>query len=234
MVDTIAAVSSCGGPDGLWHGPDVSITCHASDTASGLSNAADATFTLSTTIAGGIETANASTNSHTVCDKSGNCSIAGPIAGNKVDKRGPQISISSPTNATYLLNQMLASDYNCTDGGSGYKTCSGPVVSGANINTALVGAQSFTVNSTDLVGNASSATVSYTVAYNVCLLYDTTHAQKAGSTVPIRLQLCDADGKNVSTAGVAVTAVRLVMVSTGASFVVDDAGNANPDGNFRF
>lgn len=29
-------------------------------------------------------------------------------------------------------------------------------------------------------------------------------------------------------------ALRLVMVSTGASLIVDDSGNANPDGNFRF
>jgi uncharacterized protein len=234
VVDTIAPVISCGGPDGLWHASDVSITCHASDNGSGLAITADATFTLSTSVAAGIETANASTNSHTVCDHSGNCSTAGPIAGNKVDKRGPQISIASPANATYLLNQVVASNYNCSDAGSGLSTCSGPVASGANINTTSVGAQNFTVNSTDAVGNTSSSSVTYTVAYNVCLLYDTSHSRKAGSTVPIRLQLCDGDGNNVSSAAVQVTAVRVVMVSTGASLIVDDSGSANPDGNFRF
>jgi uncharacterized protein len=234
VLDTIAPVISCGSPDGLWHASDVSIVCHASDTGSGLAVAADATFSLSTSIAAGIETANAATGIHTVCDHSGNCSTAGPIAGNKVDKRGPQISITSPSNATYLLNQTVASNYNCTDGGSGLSTCSGSVANGANINTASVGSQTFAVNSTDVVGNANSATVSYTVAYNVCLLYDATHSKKAGSTVPIRLQLCDVNGNNLSSAAIPVTAVRLVMVSTGASFVVDDSGSANPDGNFRF
>jgi uncharacterized protein len=234
VVDTTVPVISCGTPDGLWHGTDVTIVCHATDGGSGLAIPADATFTLATSVAAGVETANASTSSHTVCDHSGNCSTAGPIAGNKVDKRGPQVSITSPNNATYLLNQAIASNYNCTDGGSGVSTCSGPVASGANINTASVGAQTFTVNSTDVVGNASSTTVSYTVGYNVCLLYDTTHSNKAGSTVPIRLQLCDADGKNVSNAAVSLTAVRLVLVWTGASLIVDDSGNANPDANFRF
>jgi uncharacterized protein len=234
VVDTIAPVIACGSPDGLWHATDVSITCHASDSGSGLAIAADATFTLSTTIAASVETPNASTSSHTICDHSGNCSTAGPIAGNKVDKRGPQISITAPGNTTYLLNQTVVSNYNCTDGGSGVSTCSGTVASGANINTASVGAQTFTVNSIDAVGNASSASVSYTVGYNVCLLYDTTHSKKAGSTVPIRLQLCDANGNNLSSSAIPVTAVRLVMVSSGASLVVDDSGNANPDGNFRF
>jgi len=218
----------------LWHANDVTITCHASDAASGLSNLADATFTLSTGIAVGVETANAATNSHIVCDNSGNCATAGPISGNKVDKRRPQISITSPANATYLLNQAVASNYNCSDGGSGVSTCAGPVASGANISTGSVGTQTFTVNSTDVVGNPSSANVSYTVAYNVCLLYDTTHSKKAGSTVPIRLQLCDANANNLSSSAIQVTAVRLEMVSSGASFVVDDSGNANPDGNFRF
>jgi len=66
------------------------------------------------------------------------------------------------------------------------------------------------------------------------VLYDTTHAAKSGSTIPIKFELCDAAGNDVSSSAITVTALQVVMVSTNASSVVIDAGNANPDNNFRF
>src|SRR5207247_6118375 len=94
--DTTPPSVSCGSPDGLWHSSDVSIPCTASDSGSGLANPADASFSLVTNVPAGTEDANASTNSHQVCDNAGNCSTAGPIAGNKVDKKPPTVSCTSP------------------------------------------------------------------------------------------------------------------------------------------
>jgi hypothetical protein len=96
------------------------------------------------------------------------------------------------------------------------------------------GTKTFTVQATDAVLNQASRTVSYDVAYNVCLLYDPTKVKKAGSTVPIKLQACDAAGANLSRPDIAVVATSVLMVSTNTSGVPDDAGNANPDGNFRY
>ena len=76
--------------------------------------------------------------------------------------------------------------------------------------------------------------MTYTVAYNVCVLYDQAQAHKAGSTVPIKLALCDASGANVSADASVVTATGLRQVSTAVSSTVVDAGNANPDDNFRY
>jgi hypothetical protein len=76
--------------------------------------------------------------------------------------------------------------------------------------------------------------VSYSVSYGVCLLYDPTQAKKAGSTVPIRLRLCDAAGNNVSSADITLIVIDVVKLSNEASTAVEDAGQANPDDNFRF
>jgi len=150
------------------------------------------------------------------------------------DTTPPTITITTPAATTYTLNQSVAADYSCTDSGSGVATCSGPVANGSNIDTAAVGAKTFTVNASDVAGNVSSKSVSYNVGYGACLLYDPTHAHLSGSTIPIKFQLCNAAGNDVSSAGIIVNAAQVVMLSTSASFVVDDAGNANPDNNFRF
>ncbi|HXD21485.1 MAG TPA: MBG domain-containing protein [Vicinamibacterales bacterium] len=73
-----------------------------------------------------------------------------------------------------------------------------------------------------------------TVTYNVCTAYDVTKAARLGSTLPIKLRLCSATGGNASSPSVTVTATSLSRVSSNASESVEDSGNANPDGNFRF
>jgi N-acetylneuraminic acid mutarotase len=73
-----------------------------------------------------------------------------------------------------------------------------------------------------------------TVVYNLCALFDQTAAHKSGSTVPIKLALCDVANANVSSASVPVVATAVFMVSTNAPGPLDDSGDANPDNQFRF
>ena len=80
----------------------------------------------------------------------------------------------------------------------------------------------------------SSGTGTLSVTYGICLLYDPTRAVKSGAAYPIKIQLCDIDGSNLSSAGTVVTAVGVGLISTTAYGDVMDAGNANPDNNFRF
>jgi hypothetical protein len=83
-----------------------------------------------------------------------------------IDTVGPVITINAPSDlGNYGLNQNVAANYNCNDGpnGTGFATCAGPVLSGSPINTSSLGVKSFTVNSTDNKGNASSKTVTYNV-----------------------------------------------------------------------
>ena len=70
-------------------------------------------------------------------------------------------------------------------------------------------------------------------AFNICLLYDPTRAHRSGSTIPIKLQLCDASG-NLSSPNIVLIALNVQLVSSAAPGVVEDSGNANPDSNFRY
>jgi hypothetical protein len=74
------------------------------------------------------------------------------------------------------------------------------------------------------------------VDYEVCLDFDNDKVKKLGSTVPIRLMLCDEAGNNLSSADITLNATRLVKISNDSSGAVEamSSGNANPDGDFRF
>jgi hypothetical protein len=72
------------------------------------------------------------------------------------------------------------------------------------------------------------------VSYGVRALYDETKTHKSGSTVPIKLQLTNAAGANVSSSSLVLRAVGTTLVSTDAAGVLEDAGNSNPDFDFRY
>jgi hypothetical protein len=150
------------------------------------------------------------------------------------DTTPPQIEVGVPTAATYTVHQAVAVRYTCTDAVSLLTSCAGPGATGTLLDTASPGTKVFTVDAADAAGNVASRTVSYTVAYAVRLLYDPGQPKKSGSTIPVKIQLSDAFGRNVSAAAVAVTAVGLVRLSDSTTGEVEDPGHANPDGNFRF
>jgi len=151
-----------------------------------------------------------------------------------IDTIAPGISIGAPTATAYTLNQIVATQYSCSDGGSGIATCSGSAASGAQLDTGSVGRKAFQVSATDNAGNQTTQTVVYTVGYAVCALYDQTKAGLSGSTIPIKIEVCDSSGVNVSGSSVTVTATGLTKISANAPGDLMAAGNANPDNNFRF
>jgi hypothetical protein len=71
-------------------------------------------------------------------------------------------------------------------------------------------------------------------SYQICLLYDPLVAKKSGSAYPIKLQLCDANGHNLSSPSIVLHAVSVTQASTNAPGPLDDTGNANPDFDFRY
>ena len=71
--------------------------------------------------------------------------------------------------------------------------------------------------------------------YDTCLRYDPTKAHRAGSTAPLRVQLCDSDGANLSSPEITLTAGGLVKLDgTPTTALAEDSGNANPDDTFRY
>jgi uncharacterized delta-60 repeat protein len=206
-TDTTPPTVECGSADGAWHAADVSIACTASDAESGLADADDASFSLSTNVAAGTEDPNASTNSRQACDNAGNCATAGPIAGNMVDKRDPAVSIIHPGEETYLLNQVVSASYSCADGGSGIASCSAPVADGTPLDTSTVGPRSFTVTATDNAGNDASLTHDYRIVYPFGGFQapvdgePTLNTTNAGSVIPVKFTLGGDHGLGILAPG---------------------------------
>lgn len=239
---------SCGSAPTGWSAANVSIACTASDPNVGIQDPADASFSLTTSVAAGTETNSASTGSRTVFNTAGVSSTAGPITGIKVDRKGPSITVTSPTSTTYLLGQVVTASYACTDGGSGVATCSGTVPSGAPIDTSTAGLKTFTVNATDQVGNPSSTSVAYSVGYRTTAFSSPIAATgvttaTAGSVIPLKWSLADANRAAItSTSAVRSVTYRSVPCppATGtAGPVITAASSKNSgvtysNGQFKF
>jgi hypothetical protein len=112
-----------------------------------------------------------------------------------------------------------------------------PVCDAASGDTFPLGATTVTCTAADVAGNTGSGSFVVTVAeqvYVVCPLFDQSKAVKAGAVKPIKLQLCDAAGANLSEPGLVLHATGLVKRDGTPSAQVEDAGNANPDFDFRY
>jgi hypothetical protein len=198
VYDHTPPVVACGASDGAWHATDVSIACTASDATSGLRNAGDASFNLTTNVAANTETSMALTNSRTVSDNAGNSADAGPIGGNKVDKKAPQVALTCPANLV-ILNATANANWTATDGGSGV-TPSGTVA----LATNSIGPKTANVTVQDAVGNSNSSSCNYTVGYNFAGFSapvdrpNTYNVSKAGQAIPLKWRLTDAAGRPIT------------------------------------
>lgn len=199
LDDRTAPAVSCGSADGLWHADNVQIACTAQDDESGLAGAS--VFVLTTNVAYGSWDANAlATGPASICDHAGNCTPVPVVSGNRIDRSPPAIALVQPVGSTYLLNDGVLADYTCTDGGSGVGACTGPVASGAQIDTSAVGGYAFTVTAVDQVGNVGVATVSYDVTYEIVVVA----TPQANVSDLFVVDLADANGNDVSDPGIGV------------------------------
>jgi hypothetical protein len=82
--------------------------------------------------------------------------------------------------------------------------------------------------------NITFANGTLNIGYNICVDFDQSKAHQSGSTIPIKLQICSASGVNQSSASVIVQATYVLRITTITPQAVEDAGNSNPDDNFRF
>jgi hypothetical protein len=78
----------CESPDGAWHRTNFAVKCTAEDPVFGVPDA-DRAFVLTTAVPPGVETANAPTDIREVCNGGGLCATAGPVSGNKIDRKAP-------------------------------------------------------------------------------------------------------------------------------------------------
>jgi hypothetical protein len=130
----------------------------------------------------------------------------------KIDKTPPTITVTAPASgATYLLNASVASNFSCSDALSGISTCVGPAANGTNFSTNTIGTHNFTVTATDVAGNQTQVTSTYTVGYSfVGFLSPLNTAGSVavptfsgtvnqGSAAPLKWELLDSNGSLISS-----------------------------------
>ena len=219
-------------PTDPWYATNVSVPCTAADGGSGV--ATTSPFALATSVAAGsfapgTPAGGAFTSSTTVADVAGNSVVAGPFGPYKVDLSPPAITITTPAaNATYTIGSSVTPVFNCTDQGSGIASCTG---SSATLDTATFGTRTFTVTAVDIAGNRTTLSRTYTVGYKICLLYDPTKPNPLGSTMVIKLQLCNAAGVNLSSSSIAVVAT---LIDGSMTPPPNFQGSSNLGNVFRF
>ncbi len=240
-TDTVAPVSTAsllgiGGQPSYFRSP-VTARLSATDDLSGVSEtdySLDGGITWTPYSGAIVETADGSYSlSYRSIDYAGNQEATKSVAF-VIDTTPPAIAPVSPTVGPYVLNQSVAASYTCSDDRSGIQTCNGTVTNGSQVAMNEVGTKVFAISAKDNAGNVATDSVTYSVSYAICPLYDQTKAVKSGATVPIKLELCDTNGVDVSSVTVVVTSSAVYQVSTNAPTTLMAPGNANPDSNFRF
>jgi hypothetical protein len=244
--DTTAPTSSAtpspaplAGNDGWTTGPvTVSVSAGDGTCGSGVKNitysASGAQTIPLTTVAGSstsfqVSNEGVTTVTFYATDNAGNVESAKTLTV-KIDNTAPRVVFGTPpAGSPYLLNQPVAASYSCidrvdgVDGGVGVATCDGPVPNGSNIVTSPVGTYTFTVNTADKLGNATSQSTSYQVTYKICLQYDPTKPSNARGYV-FTVQICDFNNVNMSTSNIHLTTTAV----DGDPAKAKSLGNVNP------
>jgi hypothetical protein len=132
-----------------------------------------------------------------------------------------------------VIREAAAAAYTCSDGGE-LTLCRGSIANGSPVNTATAGSHTFTVEARDGAGHVTTAATSYSVGYNVRVLFDQRLAVKRGKVLGVAIQLVDAAGANVSAAATTVTVTGLRALSSDAVVPLRDSEWLNPDHTFRY
>ena len=100
-------------------------------------------------------------------------------------------------------------------------------------STLAVNSHSITaVYSGDTNFNGSTGSMTQNVQFAICAQYDQTRSVQGGATFPIKVQVCDANGNNLSSPSTVLHATA-ILAASGVAGPVQDSGSANPDNDFR-
>ncbi|HEX8917392.1 MAG TPA: hypothetical protein VF898_02725, partial [Chloroflexota bacterium] len=129
----------------------------------------------------------------------------------KIDNTPPSAHFTNCPSGPVPIGSSMSASWAASDPspGSGLST---PSAGSVSLDTNTPGQHSVSTPAPqDVAGNTGvAATCVYTVQYGVKLLYKPPMTQKSGSTVPIKLELVDAHGTNLSSSGLAVQALCVV------------------------
>ncbi len=100
----------------------------------------------------------------------------------KIDKTVPEVSINTPINGSYVLNQTVIVNWAVNDSVSGIASVTATVPNGTAINTATVGIKNFSVDATDNAGNQVNKTLTYDVVNSYTPPSTPGHYSSSGSS----------------------------------------------------
>lgn len=201
----IALVSRTAPNLGGWNNTDVAVVWSCTDSLAGVLAPNVAQTVMGEGV--GLQAAG------TCADRADN-TAGDTVAGIKIDKTAPSITIMAPANGSvHLLNAPVAANYGCADALSGIAACAGSVPNGGALDTATVGVKSLLVNASDVAGNVAAAASNYSVRYvfsgftNPAASLPAVNIVRAGRTVPIKYSLRDGNGALLSDLASFVTIV---------------------------
>jgi hypothetical protein len=262
--DVAVPSANAGDPYTMTYGGSVTLDASASYdpdgdaltyawSINGQANAAtgvNPTLTWAQLQAAGVTGAGMFTVSVTVNDGNGSIAISAPVTVT-VGKATPSFSLSGPqviedgTGHTTLSGLLTYGAFIPTGNVTvAVNNVSQTVPLGsdgsfsATLATGSLGVGSLTITYSyggDANFTAASATGVLDVTYGILALYDTSHAKKAGSTLPVQIELVNVSGQDVSSANVTVTAVGIAPASNPSAVQpAQSPGNSNPGGLFQF
>ena len=180
----------------------------------------------------------------------GNFNPSSSTLAQTVNKASTATALSSSANPS-TINQSVTFTATVSVVGPGAGTPTGAVTfnDGANAlstvplnsnGTATFTTSTLAVNSHPITavysGDAnftgSTGSMTQNVQYAICAQYDQTRSVQGGATFPIKVQVCDANGNNLSSPSTVLHATAIIAAS-GATGPVQDSGDANPDNDFR-
>lgn len=227
------AVSSGGPTTSGWYAGPVTVTFTCSDALSGVATCPDPVVLSA-------NGPNAATG--TVTDRAGNTATAS-VTGISIDQERPTLTTADVNvqGGTYTLGAVPAATCTASDSFSGLVGC---VVKVSTSTANGVGTSTYTATATDKVGNTATVSGSFTVVYGFSgflqPINDTAHQVgastsifKAGSTVPVKLQLRRSDGTLVQAAVVPTWLTPVKGTSTSAP-VDESVYTTNPDSGTSF
>ena len=217
-----------------WNNSDVTVTFSCADSLSGVATCTSP-GTVSSDGANQVVTG-------TAVDRAGNSATVSRSV--NLDETPPVLTMPVLA-SSYVYNASLTLTFSSGDTLSGIAlsqaTFNGaPVVSGATFTLNHPGMNTFTLTATDVAGNTSTNTATFSVLYNFGgflppVPNDSAGVFKLGSVVPVKFRLTDASGVSVATA-VARLALQLYMGGQPVGTPIDATppGNADVGDLFRY
>jgi hypothetical protein len=234
-----------------WNNTDVTVTLTAQDETDG-SGVKEIHYTINwineQVVAGDTATISfTQEGTHTLIywavDKAGNVEAQKSLTV-KLDKTAPVLTMPVLTLA-YTYNSIVSFAFSAADTLSGLQSSSAtfngtPISSGDALTLTKLGANTFTLEATDVAGNAVSQSIVFNVEYIFSgflppVVADGSKVYKLGQTLPVKFQLQDANTIYVSTALATLTLQQFSDdTPIGDPIAVESTSGADTGNTFRY